>query len=970
MSRFEGWGAVRFGPGEQWIRCWIVVNPPDEKEMRKLQKMPKNRSAYDRSSPTLKGTIKFYNTKKMKKSPPFATVVDVHSAYAIYPQSNSLIDPSSLVKIEGEVINREGRGNCAFVMPEPRHPISGLETMLQFLFPTFDAFGLYGRPTRLLAETNHLKSLMFAFPKRRPGYLDIQDVIDLVKSQGSRNWSEAEWWRQLKEATARHMVFIDSGGAERSSGTARVQPETDTQSRHAHFQSEPSLSLSAQPRESYLNTPRAYEISEAEPEPTATPVTSEPPLRISTSTEPRKFLEDESPISPIDNPFRYEEEEEYAARDVYERDSLGNASQPPGRSSFGEIWGNDRDIPPEPTIPSVEAPPEFTHGARDLPQVRPRPPTQVLSNRMSHNTLALLAKPRNADENEDQQDRSPNDTGSYATPSADPRQSALYTADTAKDDTILPKEQRPPTRETEPRAPSRVERHSSQGSFVFDNSKSVRRKPVRTQSQEEASGRTRPSWRPAGRTTAPIAENRYSGAYADKEDDAADDASTVSPDYASTRASEYSKRSEKSVPRPRMGVMKTVGAEPQKDLVIGDARYTLDKPAENPLNIPTVDFGPTLTLFPTTGQPRPTDAQNEPPNQRRRSSGATNRRRSSLSLANMLGGASHSPSPSRNERRRSGQWQTGSVSPGRQVNPGITPEYYAQQGPWTNAPAPMHRMSTSMSPAPPQQRRPKSSEEWRRLSRPDSPFYPINNSYDSLPRQSPGPYPRPHSRNATRTLSYGDVSSQLSAREQEHVARVTSSPFFNMSSENRRQEVPLERNGLINAIGLRQREKQEMKDGYSNQMVQHAIAQRQQQQARSTSGQSHTGYGHASMYSLPVANRTWDALSHSNQVDESRRQSWYGQPPFQQYQQARTSSGQGHTGYGHAGHASMYSLPVANRTWDALGRGNQVDESARRQSWYGSPSSFQQWPQQSSMHTPNQSQYFYQTAAPSRNVYS
>ena len=190
-----------------------------------------------------------------------------------------------------------------------------------------------------------------------------------------------------------------------------------------------------------------------------------------------------------------------------------------------------------------------------------------------------------------------------------------------------------------------------------------------------------------------------------------------------------------------------------------------------------------------------------------------------------------------------------------------------------------------MTPPPPlQQQRSSSSGEWRHPSRSStSLLMSNNNNWES--RRPLGPSSRPSSRNASWALNYSDMSSQLSAREQEHVARVTGSPFFNLSSENSRQDAPLERNGLINAIGLREREKREMREGVSNHMVQHAIAQRQQQQARSMTP-APGGYGHTSMYTLPGANRTWDEFSQFSQVHEPRRQSWYyGQftaPPEQQ----------------------------------------------------------------------------------------
>lgn len=138
QTRFkhEDWARVRFGAGTPWQRCWFVISPPDEKEMQKARKTLKRHSAYDRSAPLIKGNIKFYETKKnKKKTKPIATVINAYSAYAIYPQSTTLIDQSTLVKIEGQLTTHapvdSTTEGLVFVMPENHAAVSGFETMLR-----------------------------------------------------------------------------------------------------------------------------------------------------------------------------------------------------------------------------------------------------------------------------------------------------------------------------------------------------------------------------------------------------------------------------------------------------------------------------------------------------------------------------------------------------------------------------------------------------------------------------------------------------------------------------------------------------------------------------------------------------------------------------------------------------------------------------------------------------------------------
>ena len=980
MAKFEGWGFVRFAPGDKWTRCWIVVNPPDEKDARKLQKASARSSGRSVHHAPLTGDIKFYDSKKMKKMPPFAKIVDAYSAYAVYPQSNDLIDQSSLVKVEGHVVTNTGSGDCAFVMPEPRGPVSGLEVMLQFLFPTFDTFGLYGRPTRLIAETNHIKSLMFAFPNHRERiYLDVRDVVALIQRPGSQNWTEAEWWKQLKETTLARMSH-QTYSHSRSVSLRNSEAGDDSQARGARFLAEDVPSQPQQSgytrREGYMpgRAPEPpypgarsrepsgyyvrgqYEMSGGMPEPPypaaihrepdyygprggdmafaysrsqARPresgyyspqtteaaerrsgqygVRPEAPLSASTGGKPpdQQFLAEFSPMSPIDNPFLHhgvEEQDGHAMEDTSESHHTSNDDfEPRAGSPSTKIGQSERTATLMSAIPAVEMPPEFSHGTGDVPKTRPQPSAEMTdaSNRMSHGTVALLTAQQKPRMDEGSEDGYPTDAEARARAHRDLCRSDENDRDGTRDDTIASNEPRKcEAGSFENPSPSRPT-SSGNRTFSFDNDKALKRKPVGGQPRQTEKEDKPGSYRQAvsvdlGQVMKPTIvrsnkENRSARRSLyfpnTRDDDCPDNASSISPDYASTRGSEYSKQSECDS-KPRMGVMKTVGGEPKEDLVIGDARYAIDKPQDNSFAIPEVDFGPTLSLLPTTGQPKMAEPAEEPSYNKKAYS--PERRRSSA--ANLMDFSSHSRSPNRDEALRKVSWQPGRASAATQQ---------ARAG--ASSPVQMYpRKSSSMTPPPPQQQRSSSSGEWRRQSRSGTSLLAANNSNGWESRGSPGPPPRPHSRNASKALNYSDMTSQLSAREQEHVARVTGSAFFNLSNQNSKQEVPIERNGLIRAIGEREREKREMRDSVSNQMVAHAIAQRHQQQQQQHARSMTPGPGgyRKSMYSLPGANRTWDAFSQFHPAaDEGRRQSYYGQitpsaPQLQQQQYPISMRGQ------------------------------------------------------------------------------
>ncbi|KAF2400406.1 hypothetical protein EJ06DRAFT_466786, partial [Trichodelitschia bisporula] len=209
--RYEDWARVRFGAGTPWRRCWFVVSPPDPKEVQRIQKMYKKAKPYEKM-PVIKGDLKFYETRRItKKTKPIATIADAYTAYAIYPQSKPLIDQSTLVKIDGRITihsspetDTEG---SVFVMPEVHPAVSGFEIMLRFLFPVWDTFALYGRPSKLVADVLDQRGLMFALPvDRKYGYLEILDVATLIHTKGSQNWSDRQWRQELKQLTSKRML--------------------------------------------------------------------------------------------------------------------------------------------------------------------------------------------------------------------------------------------------------------------------------------------------------------------------------------------------------------------------------------------------------------------------------------------------------------------------------------------------------------------------------------------------------------------------------------------------------------------------------------------------------------------------------------------------------------------------------------------------------------------------------------------
>ena len=412
----EDWARVRFGAGTPWRRCWCVIEPPNTKEFAKAQKsLKKTRNPYDRTRPP-KGCIKFYDTKKTKKTLPIATVSEGYSGYAIYPQSKPLIEQSTLVKIEGRITihsNPESRTEgFVFVMPEVHPAVSGFEIMLRFIFAVFDTFYLYGRPDRLIPERTAVNSLMFAMPQeRRYGYLDIIDVASLIHSPGSDQWSERDWRKRLKEATLARMEMT---GGDRTSSTlgSRRGPSASFGSRNGvRYDDGASLRSHPSQRRQYnqstdavfATTPQRMSAIQSAPNTLSAPnhharSVSESVVLTSPTKTKRHEQEYGSSRMPMD---RNDSMETATPRSQHLGDQSNGFMMVDSKNSSDSDLGRIRTKPDAvsrdirgqtpPQVP-VAAPPHFVHQPGDRPQVRPqdRPDLRREKSRLSNATLSQL----------------------------------------------------------------------------------------------------------------------------------------------------------------------------------------------------------------------------------------------------------------------------------------------------------------------------------------------------------------------------------------------------------------------------------------------------------------------------------------------------------------------------------------------------------------------------------------------------
>ena len=842
-SRFrtEDWARVRFGAGTPWRRCWCVIDPPNEKEFQKEQKSLKKRSAYERPI-VLKGDIKFYDTKKTKKVTPIATITDAYSAYAIYPQSKPLIDQSTLVKVEGRItIHSKPESKTegfVFVMPEGHPAVSGFEMMLRWLFPVYDTFGLYGRPTRLIADTLDSRGLMFAMPKeRRYGYVNIQDVAALVCTEGSQNWSEEEWRKQLKLVTSKRLsstpsrttsqqgsrngvrnslpagtnLRYEDGASIRSTGSQhhKYNQSTDTifatpqKSRtapsggsltsanyHARSASD-TLAFSNSPRKRPEQHVPSRLLIDQEPE-----VINKPPPPPVHGMPTRKGRPGDLELPKPQMSFDHELQQNM----VQESDDVGS------------------ELRPQPPPTPVAAPPAFLHSPGERPPLRPNasPDLRRANSRMSISTLSQLADAnksgatshdpvaaagaaaawKNSEglRSQDQVSKGVNETTNRRESPADQRlrQEGLVAGLNNDGSGDSP--------------PTQVQNSSTRRPDGVDPSadKSIVRKPLvaeQTATKERESAEERIQTRTVNNSL----DNQPARSYQLRDHGSHHDTNAAA-NYASTPESAQHTPPNLANPNQQPGTVRTASspghAESHTPKIQSDIRNV--QAAATRSSSAELRNGPGA-LRGRNGSPRRDDSRTPldslTPKDERRSSYLAG-----LSPNGGSDSRSHSRSPNTTERVV--PWQPGAFAVGqgrKSPGPWVTPEEFVQQRTSAN------RVVSPMY-----------AHQRKRSSGSLLPDRPV--SADRPKRKEVGS--RPSSGDVSLLLAQTqDYSSYLSAREQEHVARMTNSPLVNVNA-SRHQNSPT--GGLVGAIEAREQEKKQARQGVSGQMVQHAIAQRQQ----------------------------------------------------------------------------------------------------------------------------------------------
>ncbi|CAI2172359.1 16963_t:CDS:2 [Funneliformis geosporum] len=162
-GKLEGYLQVQFSGNVESKKYWVVVAD------HRVEEKKKKDLAFTR------GQALFYETKRSKK--PFMTVANVLQTYAIYPENPSLIDKTVTFRVEGTLFLTKPTENKPgdFVILTT----DSLNEVTKWLFGFFDSFKLYGRPKELLYDFKNPISPFFSVPTGRNNtklFLDLNEI--------------------------------------------------------------------------------------------------------------------------------------------------------------------------------------------------------------------------------------------------------------------------------------------------------------------------------------------------------------------------------------------------------------------------------------------------------------------------------------------------------------------------------------------------------------------------------------------------------------------------------------------------------------------------------------------------------------------------------------------------------------------------------------------------------------------------
>ncbi|KAI8343483.1 hypothetical protein BC941DRAFT_448268 [Chlamydoabsidia padenii] len=160
----------------EWKKLWVVVSDSNSNHHDTIGR--KSKLLQQKQDPTT-FTPQFILLDNKKSKTPLLTLKRVDHAYAVYPESASLICQSTLIRLEG--VQQDNQPMDILLMADSSNH------MTQWLSTLYNAFKLYGRPQSLVQDSMNPVALNFGelLPKNDENglgcignwWLDTEDVI-------------------------------------------------------------------------------------------------------------------------------------------------------------------------------------------------------------------------------------------------------------------------------------------------------------------------------------------------------------------------------------------------------------------------------------------------------------------------------------------------------------------------------------------------------------------------------------------------------------------------------------------------------------------------------------------------------------------------------------------------------------------------------------------------------------------------
>ncbi|KAF2730162.1 hypothetical protein EJ04DRAFT_474259 [Polyplosphaeria fusca] len=736
------------------------------------------------------------------------------------------------------------------------------------VFDTFALYGRPNKLVSDVLDTRGLMFAMP--PDRRYGYLEMWDVSSLIHTDGSQSWSERQWRKQMKDLTAKRMLSDPRDRSRTTSRRNTVSRTSLPPSRSGTLRFEEPGSIRSQPSTRQSSPTRPGEqaprrVDSAPPSGSFAPPRHQRSVSDANGYKQSRLTQGPSEHQGYDSPptppehnvqngtLHYESDSELQNRRRLPEVQIAPTVPPHGPvappPSFAHAPSQRPPVQPyaPPTMkPNAHLDSATLHQLADVTNAPLSAGVAAAGAAAAWRSQESLQSRRSGDYDRNQQMHL--DANARGSPADQFLQSANSSRSGHSQNRLptipaspyieQPEFVESPTTHFQPTAPP-VPEHTELPQTRSDadlahrpgsGSSQIPRKPVPVPGRLSTSSRRSTASSSLGSLRNDVIDPdaldnlnnadssllRYPSKSSSRYDD--DAVSTSTPDYASTHSEEIQPRRvpERREDRPRSGVLKFVGnpelQPPRAPVAVGDTVYEPLKQTQTTQAssaIPTIDFGPTYALNPDNKRPGTsgTMTQGLHDNSFSRSrenlapSPTEQKRQSHISGRTTPIAAGHMRSSSSSPQTADGRsvaWQPGMTSQVQSDQRKLDPDEWVQHRAAAAAayqrPSPVNAHGRSKSHTPPPMNRTQSGD-WAHLQR----------TPEALPARPPSrPLSRPQSRGAGTLLEQRPTS--LSAREQEHVARITGTPLLDMSKDSKEKARPASA-GLTAIIDNREKEK-------------------------------------------------------------------------------------------------------------------------------------------------------------------